>query len=308
MSSKRRKKKRSILPTLSIFMAVLVVSVLAIHTCRTEQFPPVQETPGTEQLSQSDRVRIASFNIQVFGQSKMAKPEVLAILTDIVARFDLTAIQEVRSANTAPVEQFMKLLPQKYRYVLGPREGRSSSKEQYWVIYDADKFTVRDYAAWDDPDDIYERNPMGVYFATRGSFDFILIDNHIQPSSAKAEIEALPQAAAYFSNRWHESDVLMVGDFNADGGYFNENTLTATFSAADYHIVLTNDYDTTVAAGDNTYDRFIITKSAREDFTGDFGVLRFDEEHDFSKLTIEPRHVSDHYPIWADFYLERDTD
>ncbi|MHC6203232.1 hypothetical protein ACYULU_08560 [Breznakiellaceae bacterium SP9] len=37
-------------------------------------------------------------------------------------------------------------------------------------------------------------------------------------------------------------------------------------------------------------------------------MLRFDEEHDFSKLTIKPRHVSGQYPIGADFYLERDTD
>jgi hypothetical protein len=79
---------------------------------------------------ESERIRICTFNIQIFGVSKMSKPEVAGMLADIVSRFDLTAVQEVRSAGTEPVERFMALLPERYGHVLGPREGRSSSKEQ----------------------------------------------------------------------------------------------------------------------------------------------------------------------------------
>jgi hypothetical protein len=84
--------------------------------------------------------------------------------------------------------------------------------------------------------------------------------------------------------------------------------LEEVFPAEEYEIIITNDFDTTVAESDNTYDRLIITKSAREDFTGKRGVLRFDEEYDFSLYSIKPRDVSDHYPIWAEFYTEKDTD
>jgi hypothetical protein len=249
-----------------------------------------------------------SFNIQIFGAAKMARPEVVSVLIDTVSQYDLIAIQEVRSANEEPVLRFMDLLPERYDYVLGPREGRSISKEQYWVIFDAEKFTVAGYETWPDTEDKYERNPLGVYFKTTGDCDFILINNHIQPSNAEYEINVLPEVVVYFKELWDEADVLIVGDFNADGHYYDESLLTGTFPDGEYRIIITNEYDTTVAASDNTYDRFIITSSAVEDYTGNFGVFRFDEVFDFSALNILPRAVSDHYPVWAEFFIDHDTD
>jgi endonuclease/exonuclease/phosphatase family metal-dependent hydrolase len=113
---------------------------------------------------------------------------------------------------------------------------------------------------------------------------------------------------AYYQSFWDEQDVLIVGDFNADGFYYDESALVSVFPPPAFSIILTNEYDTTVAASDNTYDRFIITASASEDFTGNFGVLRFDEVYDFDTYHIAPREVSDHYPIWAEFSTDKDTD
>jgi hypothetical protein len=45
-----------------------------------------------------------------------------------------------------------------------------------------------------------------------------------------------------------------------------------------------------------------------EDFTGNSGVIRFDELYDFDEAGIAPNSVSDHYPVWAEFYTGRDTD
>jgi hypothetical protein len=84
--------------------------------------------------------------------------------------------------------------------------------------------------------------------------------------------------------------------------------LSAVFPDDEYRIIITNDIDTTVAASDNTYDRFIVTASAIEDFAESYGVIRFDEIYDFEKLSIEPKEISDHYPIWAEFFIDRDTD
>ncbi|GHV72193.1 deoxyribonuclease [Spirochaetia bacterium] len=250
-------------------------------------------------------ITIASFNIQIFGVSKMSKPAVVSILTDIVGRYDLVAVQEVRSLSGEPVERFMALLPPRYSYVLGNREGRSSSKEQFWIIYDTEKLTLLDSVTWPDTDDIYERNPLGVYFKTGGEFDFILIDNHVKPSDTVQEINALPAVAAYFITLWNDDDVLIVGDLNADGAYYDENLLIEVFPETGYTIIITNDYDTTVAESSNTYDRFIITKSAGEYYTGNFGVLRYDELFDFEELGLQPKNVSDHFPIWAEFSTGR---
>jgi len=257
--------------------------------------------------SSSETIKIMSFNIQIFGVSKMARPEVAAVLADIVSKADIIAVQEVRSLVIDPVEQFMALLPDTYKYVIGPRQGRSSSKEQYWMIYDSGKIAVLDEDSWPDEDDIFERSPYAVYFKTKGSFDFILLNNHIQPGAAEKEIRALPNVVTYYVNLWKDPDVLVVGDFNADGQYFDSSLLDSIFTETEYKIIFT-DEDTTLAQSRNTYDRFIITNSAVEDFTGNFGVIRFDETYNFDNYGISPRNISDHYPIWADFWVNRDTD
>ena len=254
--------------------------------------------------SSSPTIRIMSFNIQTFGVTKMSRPEAVKILVDLVSQADIIAVQEVRSVRIDPVERFMALLPDKYGYVIGPREGRSSSKEQYWVIYDTEKFTVLEYDSWPDTEDIFERSPFSVYFKTSGAFDFTLIDNHIRPSDAENEIRALPGVVTYYIDLWNDPDVLVMGDFNADGRYFDKTLLSSIFTNDKYQIIFT-DEDTTVAASRNTYDRFIITSSASNYFTGNFGVIRFDEVYDFSGYSIRPSQVSDHYPIWAEFYIDR---
>ena len=254
-----------------------------------------------------ETVRIMSFNIQTFGVSKMAKPEVVALLVDLVSQADIIAVQEVRSLSADPVEHFMALLPDTYRYVIGPRQGRSVSKEQYWVIYDAEKIAVMEEDPWPDEDDVFERSPYAVYLKTNGTFDFILLNNHIQPRAAEKEIRTLPQVVAYYTDLWNDPDVIIAGDLNADGRYFDKTLLDSIFPETEYTIIFT-DEDTTVAPSHNTYDRMIITSSVLENFTGSFGVMRFDEMYDFDVYRISPRAVSDHYPIWAEFWVGHDVE
>jgi endonuclease/exonuclease/phosphatase family metal-dependent hydrolase len=256
----------------------------------------------------ADNIRVFSFNIQVFGRTKMANPDVVNILADIVSLADIVAIQEVRTVNLEPVERFMRYLPSRYAYVIGPREGRSSSKEQYWIIYDMHKVRVLAAETWSDPEDIFERNPFAVFFQTLDKFDFVIIDNHIQPNNAYKEISALPKVVDYYRRNWHEPDILLVGDFNADGSYYDEHLLWEVFPPDQYRIVISNEYDTSVAQSENTYDRIIITTSAVEDYAEKCGVLRFDELYTFEQYNIRPRDVSDHYPIWAEFRINADTD
>jgi endonuclease/exonuclease/phosphatase family metal-dependent hydrolase len=256
----------------------------------------------------ADNIRIFSFNIQIFGRAKMANPDVVTILADIVSLADVIAIQEVRTASMEPVERFMRYLPARYAYVIGPREGRSSSKEQYWIIYDTYKVRVLAAETWSDPEDIFERNPFAVFFQTLDKFDFIVINNHIQPSNAYKEINALPRVVDYYRRNWQEPDILLVGDFNADGTYYDERFLQEVFPPEQYRIVISNEYDTSVGQSENTYDRIIITSSAVEDYAEKCGVLRFDDLYTFDQYIIRPRDVSDHYPIWAEFRIDADTD
>src|SRR5262245_10071162 len=92
----------------------------------------------------SSTIKIATFNIQVFGRTKLAKPEVMRILAETIRKFDVVAIQEVR-AETDVVRPFVDLINstgRHYDYVVGPRLGRTNSKEQYAFIFDAQTIEV----------------------------------------------------------------------------------------------------------------------------------------------------------------------
>ena len=74
----------------------------------------------------------------------------------------------------------------------------------------------------------------------------------------------------------------------------------------DYYWVINNSVDTTTKSTDCTYDRIIITTPAVTDYTGESGVFRFDAEYNLDyNSTIA---VSDHYPVYAEFWNNRDTD
>lgn len=46
-----------------------------------------------------DTIKIASFNIQVFGRSKASKPEAMEVLASITSQFDIVAIQEIKNKS-----------------------------------------------------------------------------------------------------------------------------------------------------------------------------------------------------------------
>jgi len=283
-----------------------------------------QQSPST---SSEPTITIASFNLRVFGRHKASEPEVMTILADIVRRYDLVAVQEIRDASGTAITELLDLIDadgSAYKIVLGDRLGRTSSKEQYAFIYNSDKFQVigQPYTYDDDNDggtvnsvddtgknDLFQREPFLAYFKTvQGDFDFVIGDIHTQPSDATREISYLPMVIADASKHYGESDVLMVGDFNGDGSYFNENTYSTDFPPGKYIWIIGNAIDTTVAKSDNTYDRMAGTETMVQDFDGKSGTLRFDEAYNLKSVGLKPLDISDHYPVWAQFYVDRDTD
>jgi deoxyribonuclease-1-like protein len=92
-----------------------------------------------------DAVLICSFNIQVFGESKMLKPNVVEILARVVRKFDIIAIQEVRATSDDILPRFVQAVNadgSRYAHYIGPREGRTVSKEQYVFIYDTTRIEL----------------------------------------------------------------------------------------------------------------------------------------------------------------------
>ena len=57
-----------------------------------------------------DKLLIATFNIQVFGESKLGKPEVVDVLAQVVRHFDIVAIQEVRAKSDDILPRFISAI------------------------------------------------------------------------------------------------------------------------------------------------------------------------------------------------------
>ena len=73
----------------------------------------------------------------------------------------------------------------------------------------------------------------------------------------------------------------------------------------DYYWCINNSVDTTTKSTNCTYDRIIITNPAVSDLTGDTDVFGFDIAYN---LTVdETIAVSDHYPVYTEFWCDRDT-
>ena len=248
-------------------------------------------------------IAVASFNIQVFGQSKIKKSEVMDVLSKIIKRYDIVAIQEVRSKEQNIIPALLNLVNDadaQYDYVISERLGRTTSKEQYVFVYNTKTVTLianSDYVV-DDPNDVFEREPFVAYFRS-GNFDFKIVNNHIKPDDAGEELKQLAVVINSIYSSSSEKDIIVLGDMNADGSYFNEDNLGAVFPT--WIQLIGNDENTTVAVSDNTYDRMMTRDTtANVEYTGASEVFRWDTEYGITDIDFIKK-VSDHYPVYAEF-------
>jgi endonuclease/exonuclease/phosphatase family metal-dependent hydrolase len=251
----------------------------------------------------NDAVLIASFNIQVFGESKLAKPQVVDVLTRVVRRFDIVAVQEVRAKSDSIVPTFVAAINadgSRYQYVIGPRLGRTSSKEQYTFIYDSTRIEIdpSSVATLPNPGDKLHRPPLRARFRVRANppeagFSFWLVDIHTDPDEVPQEVDAL--ADAFVSMRSvipDEDDVILLGDLNAGPPQFGRIKQIPGIGWAVSGA-------TTNTRRSKTYDNLIFDRTATTEYTGRWGVL--DLQQTFGLPLDKALEVSDHNPVWAAF-------
>lgn len=268
----------------------------------------INETP---KLS-SNKIKIATFNIQIFGKTKREKQEVMEVLKKIVRNFDIVAIQEVRDSSETTIPFFLNEINSMsgpdYDVVYGERMGRSTSKEQYAYYFNTETVKYKPNSAYTyaDANDIFEREPFIAGFSS-GTFNFFLIDIHTKPEDAFNEIDKLDLVVKDAESKFADDDFIVLGDFNADCNYFNEKADSSALEGPEYYWVIEDSADTTTKSTVCTYDRIVFKKDTTlTDYVGNWGVFRFDTEYNLNQELTED--VSDHYPVWAEFYTDRDND
>ncbi len=253
----------------------------------------------------NDKLLIASFNIQVFGESKLAKPDVVEILVQVVRQFDIVAIQEVRAKSDDILPRFLAAINSdgsRYSYLIGPRLGRSNSKEQYAFIFDTNRVEhdPSSVSTIEDPKDLLHREPFMARFRPRTSsperaFTFWLVDIHTDPDEVPQEVSALADVFEVMQHaRPDEDDVILLGDLNASefqlGRLGQLPGITWTVRNA-----MTN------TLHNKAYDNLIFDGGATSEYTGRWGIV--DLESVFGISQEQALRVSDHLPIWAEFQI-----
>ncbi|HMB45371.1 MAG TPA: endonuclease/exonuclease/phosphatase family protein [Candidatus Methanoperedens sp.] len=278
---------------------------------------PSQITSSTIITSDYETIKVGAFNIKMFGTTKAGKPEVMEVLSKIIRNYDIIAIQEIRGDSQTALPALIYTVnsagnPQ-YNFIvsesLGETKHTARSKERYAYFYNTQtiQLTGSSYK-YPNSNALFQREPyVSEFKAKNGNFDFVLITIHIDPDNATQEINEMPKVVEDARNRYQgESDFIIIGDLNADCSYFNENS-PSSLQTSDYYWIINNSVDTTTIEPINcTYDRIIITTSSLTDFTGESGVFRFDTAYNLSYISTMA--VSDHYPVYANFWSNRDTD
>ena len=275
----------------------------------------IDENYTIEELDRSEVARVASFNIRIFGDTKMSNQTVVAELVDIFQRYDMVAVQEIKDIDEEVPYLFLDELNNfnnlnnssnitEWELVLSERSGMQeddqNSQEQYAFYYRPTAFTPMDNGTlYDDSvNDSFQREPFLAKFILLDTYgnstgtDIVFVNIHTKPTLAVEEMSALDDVISWgHTNYSLDDDYVILGDFNGDCSYASYNELVELpISSENYTWLIPDDADTTVGDSRCAYDRIVSTSQLDGRLTGIWGV---DE-------AISGPAVSDHKPVWFD--------
>lgn len=277
-------------------------------------YVPTQPPPGAT-------IKIATYNIEKFGDAKASKPYVMQVLGAIVQNLDVVAIQEITTKDEHFIDKFLQQYVnnngRRYSRAVGPRLGRTSYKEQYAIVYDTNTVEINPNVHYTvrDPDDLLHREPQVAMFRARGAppdqaFTFMLVNVHTDPDETAEEFEALAQVYQHVArSSGGEDDIILLGDLNtnvrsaprpyasAGGGVLQPSDLGGLGRLSYlYPVIRTRSTNT---AGSKLNDNILIHRGATTEFTGQGDVI--DVATVWGLTPQQAEEVSDHLPVWAEF-------
>ena len=262
------------------------------------------------ELNRSEVARIATFNIKVFGETKMGKPEVVSVLVDTVLQYDMVSVQEIRDIDQTVPYDFLQQINNRsnntWDMLLSERSGQqeddTSYQEQYAFYYNTTVFSPINGSLYNDSEfDLFQKEPYIGSFemlnesGNNSGFNFTLINIHTKPAIAMEEINALHTVVQdYQQQNPNEPDIVILGDYNADCSYASSEELwQSPMRNSNYTWLIPDSADTTVASSECAYDRIVTTGDLSGRLVGSWGI-------DYTSFNSS--NVSDHYPVWFDLY------
>jgi endonuclease/exonuclease/phosphatase family metal-dependent hydrolase len=251
----------------------------------------------------AEPIKIATFNIQNLGITKMSRPVDVQAIVGILQTYDIVAVQEISDSHNRIAVMLLQQLNRsgRYRYnvSVSPRTGRQgddiTKAEQYAFYYRTDLVEILESHLYDDEQyDYFGREPWVARFRTLQSHStFVLITIHTVPAVTLNEMNALHYVVEDTRHIYlRENNYIVLGDMNAACEYANPRQVSTTLIRGPQYLwIVPDSADTNLASRQCAFDRIVLTQELRPFFRNVWGVN-----------TAVTRTVSDHYPVW--FQLE----
>lgn len=270
--------------------------------------------PHSSAENSTKTFQIGAFNVNTLGPTKMSKPTIVDHLVNIIRRYDLIIIQEVRDKSEQAIYDLQAALNQagypQYALLLSPRAGRYSYKEQYAYLYRSERITILDYFDYDDGEEPYhdqlEREPRIAYVDLAGT-TFGIIPLHIDKDDVLNEVNHIPSLITETRKRFNDADVMVIGDLNTGCSYIRKQDWPQVIlrNEADYVWLIDDHSDTTTSPNTHcAYDRIIINQALAQQFVEPEGRI-FNFQSAYGLYDNVARQISDHYPVEIAITLPR---
>uniref|UniRef100_A0A8C2WM23 Deoxyribonuclease n=1 Tax=Cyclopterus lumpus TaxID=8103 RepID=A0A8C2WM23_CYCLU len=256
-------------------------------------------------------MKIASFNIQKFGKNKVSDLDVLNILVQVVSRYDIVVILEVVDISGESVQTFLEALNKangKHHYTLkiSSRLGRTRYKEQFMFLYRDNLVDLVGSYQFDDQvvegGDVFARDPYILRFRCLDTVlkDLVMIPVHTKPHDSEKELDELYDVFQHVKKKWRTDNVMILGDFNADGLYVSKSEMKGIRIRSDknFHWLIGDDVDTTASTrNDHTYDRIVVYGDDMLQAVVPNSAKSFNFQEAYGLSEEQTLKVSDHYPV-----------
>lgn len=282
---------------------------------------------------QTDRnLIIATWNLRHFGDfypewtentgSPKRNLRAMAIIAEIVRRVDVLAIQEVKRELTCVTQLLDWLGPDWGMIVTDVTEGDPGNSERLAFVYDRRRVTpsglageiVLPASVSGNPVIQFARSPYMVSFRC-GQENFVLLTAHIKYGAVPEDrLEELQGLANYVAaqirdratvNQIGENNLIVLGDFNIDAR--GDNPLFKAFVSTGLQLPhQLENLKTTYGTDPKYYDQIAWFAGAMNLMLNNAGTIDFSGAV-FQEMSLRSMsyRMSDHFPLWAEFQIDR---
>jgi endonuclease/exonuclease/phosphatase family metal-dependent hydrolase len=263
----------------------------------------------------NENLIIATWNVQQFSDNKSDRA--LQYIADICERFDIVALQEVKT-DLSGLSRLMDLLPGNYHMLVSDPTG---NHERFAFLYDK-RSVVNTGLVCEIGFNVSAKTHSGYqlhrmpYCASfkAGRFDFVLVSAHIYFGKTKAQRKEREKEIRELANFVHrrsrterskvfDRDFFVVGDFNVEklgDEFFKALTSKGFKMPSDMDSLHTNFSQT------KTFDKIAWVNRRSFNFTGRFNIVPFGRVLFQDKRPKGgKKQISDHLPLWAEFEINK---